>query len=325
VDLLRALECFRVVADELHFGRAAERLGMAQPPLSQRIRRLERELGAELFDRTSRRVRLTEAGQVLLAESGALLARVERTRTLVRKAHRGETGTLRAGMPPEVPGRTLAAVLTAFAADVPGVRLDLQELTTTEQLRLLADRQLDVGLLQQPSDLTGLTAGPVVDTPLGVVLPRDSPLATATGLRLADLSGHGLVLFPRAAAPGCYDALLASCRAAGFAPAPVLHARHPEFLLGLVASGTAVALDPGPVARKEPGVVWRPLTDGPSWRMTLAWPENTPHPAAPRFATTAARTLAADGTSTTTPASNATDPARPWSVVFGRAPADPGR
>ncbi len=257
---------------------------------------------------------------MLLAESAALLERVARTRALVRKAHRGETGTLRAGMPPEVPGRTLAAVLTAFAADAPGVRLDLQELTTTEQLRLLADRQLDVGLLQQPADLTGLRAGPVVDTPLGVVLPRDSPLATATGPRLADLAGHGLVVFPRAAAPGCYDAVLDSCRTNGFPPVRVLHARNPEFLLGLVAAGTAVALDPGTVARKEPGVVWRPLADGPSWRMCLARPEHNPHPAADRFAGTAARVLRADGiTRPAEPTTVDTTADRPWHVVFGRS------
>ncbi|WP_280373721.1 LysR family transcriptional regulator, partial [Nocardia abscessus] len=175
MDQLRQLRYFVAVAEELHFGRAAERLGIAQPPLSQRIRRLEADLGARLFDRGSRRVALTEAGQILLAESKDLLARWERTKSLVGKAHRGEMDAVRIGVPPELAGRLLAALLTAFEAR--DVRVDLQELTTAEQVRLLADRQLDAGLLQHPVDAVGLELGPAVQTPLGVVLPRDSPLA----------------------------------------------------------------------------------------------------------------------------------------------------
>ncbi len=318
VEPLRQLRYFVAVAEELHFGRAAERLGIAQPPLSQRIRKLEQDLGARLFDRDSRRVELTEAGQVLLGEARELLARWERLVTLVGKAGRGELDALRVGVPPEVPGRVLAAILSAFAQAHPDVRLDLLELTTAEQLRLLADRQLDAGLLQHPIDAIGLELGPVVETPLGVVLPRDSPLAARAELTLADLAGHGLVIFPRAAAPGLYDTILRTCWEHGFRPAGTRHARSPEFVLGLVLAGHGVAFDEGTVARKEPRVVWRPLPPGAlSRRMSLAWPSAAPHPAVRVLAELVVEIVQGDGISTL--ASPGEPPRRPWSVVFGQS------
>ncbi|WP_328405937.1 LysR substrate-binding domain-containing protein [Nocardia sp. NBC_00403] len=315
MDPLRQLRYFIVVAEELHFGRAAERLGIAQPPLSQRIRKLEADLGARLFDRDSRRVALTEAGQILLAESRDLLARWERTTALVGKAHRGEIDALRVGVPPELAGRVLAAVLTAFESR--DIRVDLQELSTAEQVRLLADRQLDAGLLQHPVDMIGLETGPAVDTPLGVVLPRDSPLAVRSSLTLADLAGHGLVIFPRAAAPGLYDATLRTCWDHGFRPTSVQHARNPEFVLGMVLSGRGVAFDQGMVAQKEPRVVWRPLPEGTlSWRLSLAWPATAPHPLVRELAELVANVVQGDGASRPAPVQEI--PQRPWNVVYGR-------
>lgn len=315
MDHLRSLRYFLVVAEELHFGRAAERLGIAQPPLSQRVKRLEAELGATLFDR-GRRVTLTEAGEVLRAEARDLLSRWDRMTALVAKAERGEPAALRAGVPPDLPGRVLAAILTEFADEVPAVRLDLQELTTAEQARLLADRELDAGLLQLPVDIVGLDLGPAIDTPLGVVLPRDSPLARRPSLALADLAGEGLVHSPRAAAPGSYDALLRTCWDHGFRPAAIRHARNPEFVLGLVLAGHGVAFEAHP--RKEPRVVWRPL-DGEVLRarMAFAWPSSSPHPQAEKLAEIAAEVLRDDGVSRLVPP----DPggARPWDVFYQRS------
>ncbi|SEP52759.1 DNA-binding transcriptional regulator, LysR family [Amycolatopsis saalfeldensis] len=318
VDHLRSLRYFLAVADERHFGRAADRLGIAQPPLSQRIKRLEAELGARLFDRGPRHTTLTEAGEVLRAEARDVLARWDRMTTLVAKAGRGEIDALRVGIPPEVPGRLLAAIVTAFAAAHPDVRLDLQELTTAEQSRLLTGHELDAGLLQHPVDVVGLRLGPVVDTPLGVVLPRDSPLARRTEPGLADLAGEGLVLSPRAAAPGWYDAVLRTCWEHGFRPAAVHHARNPEFVLGLVLAGHGVAFEPGTVARKEPRVVWRPLAEGALHaRMSFAWPVVSPHPQAARLAEVAARVLQDDGVSRVLPAP--AEDARPWDVFYQRS------
>ncbi|WP_410615731.1 LysR substrate-binding domain-containing protein [Amycolatopsis sp. lyj-109] len=313
MDHLRSLRYFLVVADELHFGRAAERLGIAQPPLSQRVKRLEAELGAKLFER-GRRVTLTEAGEVLRAEARDLLSRWDRMTALVAKAERGELDSLRAGVPPDLPGRVLAAILTKFADACPAVRLDLQELTTAEQARLLADRELDAGLLQLPVDVVGLDLGPVVDTPLGVVLPRDSPLARRAELTLADLAGEGLVHAPRAAAPGSYDTLLRTCWDHGFRPAAIRHARNPEFVLGLVLAGHGVAFEPG--ARKEPRVVWRPLEgEVLRARMAFAWPSTSPHPQAAELAGIAAAVLGNDGVSRLVPPPRGP---RPWDVFYER-------
>ncbi|MVU75965.1 LysR family transcriptional regulator [Nocardia sp. ET3-3] len=317
MDPLRQLRYFIAVAEELHFGRAAERLRIAQPALSQRIKKLEIDIGARLLERDSRRVELTEAGQILLVEARDLIARWERAISLVGKAHRGEIDALRVGVPPELAGRVLAALLTAFESRE--VRVDLQELTTAEQLRLLADRQLDAGLLQYPVDVVGLESGPAVETPLGVVLPRDSPLAARATLTLADLAGHGLVIFPRAAAPGLYDATLRTCWEHGFRPTSVQHARSPEFVLGMVLSGRGVAFDQGLVAQKEPRVVWRPLPEGTlSWRLALTWPAAAPHPLVRELAELVVRVVQGDGASRPAPAQDRPQ-RRPWDVVSGRA------
>ncbi|TGA83842.1 LysR substrate-binding domain-containing protein, partial [Streptomyces palmae] len=319
MDLLRHLRYFRAVAEELHFGRAAERLGMAQPPLSQRIRGLEEELGTRLFDRNSRGVRLTAAGEVLLAESEELLALAERLRTRVARAGRGAYGTLRVGVVPELPGRVLAQILTAFAAEAPEVRLELHETGTAAALRLLDDRELDTGLVLHPVRPAaapdpgaravepaaegvglpaGLVSGPMACLPLGVVVPRGSPLAGGSALTLPALAGQPLVLFPRDAAPGVYDAMLRGCRAGGYRPASVVHATSPETMLALVIAGRGIALAHPAVARKEPRVLWLPLTGSAlAWRMSFVRPAKSPHPAAERLAAVAATVLPA-----TTPA-----------------------
>ncbi|RYJ27496.1 LysR family transcriptional regulator [Streptomyces sp. L-9-10] len=309
MDLLRHLRIFAVVAEELHFSRAADILGMAQPPLSQAIRRLEKELGTELFDRSRRQVRLTAAGTVLLEEARDLLVREERLRALVCRAGEGGPSALRAGVPPDTPASVLHALLAACAERAPDLRVDLREETTEEQLRLLASGRLDVGLLHQPADITGLVAGPEVSMELGVVLPRTSPLAGAPEVALGELAGHDLVLFPRATAPGRYDSTLDSCRLGGFVPARIQHARTPEFLIGLVAAGQGIAFDAGPVARKEPRVVWRPLAGRPlTQRIVAVRPTRATHPAARTFAELATDVLARDSPSAVRPARESGEP-----------------
>ncbi|MFD3362411.1 LysR family transcriptional regulator [Streptomyces albidoflavus] len=318
---MRHLRIFVTVADELHFSRAADQLGMAQPPLSQAVRRLENDLGVDLFDRSHRQVRLTAAGIAILDDARELLTREKRLRTLARRAGDGALGTLRAGVPPDTTVAMLAALLSACAEHSPGLSVDLQEITTEEQLRLLASGGLDVGLVHQPVDATELHLGPEVVADLGVVLPRNSPLARIPEVAIADLSGHDLVLFPRAQAPGWYDCILDTCRAEGFVPGRVRHASNPEFLLALVHTGHGIAFDQGPIARKEPRVLWRPLAERPlSQRTTGAWPSGrSAHPAAAHFAELAARVLARDRTATLRRDDSPHPPAgppRPWSVVY---------
>ncbi|MFD0822534.1 LysR family transcriptional regulator, partial [Micromonospora zhanjiangensis] len=234
MDLLRHLRQFVVVARELHFGRAAELLGIAQPPLSQSIQRLERELGVELFDRSRRRIRLTTAGQLLLAEADSLLAGQERLHNLMRQVRDGALGTLRAGVPPDTPAVTLRPLLADLAEQAPGLDVELHELTTAEQLRTLAEGRLDVGRVHHPVPADDLRLGRVVEEPLGVLLPRDGALARDPELELAALAGLDLILPPRAAAPGWHDHVLTVCREHGYVPGRVRPAGNPEFLFGLV-------------------------------------------------------------------------------------------
>ncbi|KUJ54574.1 hypothetical protein ACZ90_66370 [Streptomyces albus subsp. albus] len=329
MDLLRHLRYFQAVAEELHFGRAAERLGMAQPPLSQRIRGLEEELGTRLFDRNSRGVRLTTAGEVLLAESEELLALTERLRARVARAGRGAYGTLRVGVPPELPGRVLARILTAFAAEAPEVRLELRETGSAGALRMLADRELDTGLVLHPVEAggaeraavvsglpAGLVSGPMACLPLGVVVPRGSPLAGGAALPLTALAGQPLVLFPRDAAPGVYDATLGGCRAGGYRPPSVVHATSPETMLALVIAGRGIALAHAAVAQKEPRVVWAPLADSAlAWRMSFVRPAKSPHPAAERLTAVAAAVLPT-ATAAQDSVDRPTGAPRPWDVVY---------
>ncbi|GAB2817589.1 LysR family transcriptional regulator [Actinocorallia aurea] len=265
MNLVGHLECFVVVAEELHFGRAAARLGMAQPPLSQRIQRLEGELGTRLFDRSSRRVALTETGRLLLDDARELLSHVERIRGIAFRA--GERAVLRAGIPEDLDGRVVAALIGAYRDVRPDLPLDLRPASTAEHLRALAEGLLDVAVVRHPCDVSGLALGPMLGQPLGVLLPEGSALAASPVLPLAELRGHDLVVDLGAVPPAD---LLAACAPHGFAPEAVHESPHPQFTLGLVLAGTAVALVPR--ARTVPGTVWRPLEGDPLlWRTSCAW------------------------------------------------------
>lgn len=270
VNLVGHLECFVAVAEELHFGRAAERLGMAQPPLSQRIQRLEKELGVRLFDRSSRRVRLTPPGTLLLEDARDLLTRVDRIHALAERARFGDVGSLRAGVPADLGGSVVAALIAAFAQRRPDLPLDLRATGTADQVRGLVDGTLDVGVLRHPCQTRGLGLGPMLAQPVGVLLPASSPLATKPEVHLSDLAGHDLVLFPREDSPDSFDELLMACRRHGYEPAAVHQSPHQQFTLGLVLAGTAVAL--APRDDDAPGTAWRRILGEPLiCRTSCAW------------------------------------------------------
>ncbi|XIG79259.1 LysR family transcriptional regulator [Streptomyces sp. SGAir0957] len=275
MDLIRHLECFVAVAEESHFGRAAAALGMAQPPLSQRIQRLERELEVRLFDRTSRQVTLTKAGTLLLPEARELLARAATLRAAARRIRDGESGLLRAALPPDIAGATVAALLTEFGRRCSEAELELHELSTAEQLDRLGAHELDVGLVHHPCDVTGLELGPVLRRDLGVLLPPGAPAAEHSEVPLAALTGHDLVLFPRAGSPALYDDLLTTCARGGYTPPAIRHGRGASFVRGLVLSAAAVAFAPCDTQGDSTGpeLVWRPLAGAPlAWRHSVAWP-----------------------------------------------------
>lgn len=294
VDLIRHLECFVAVAEESHFGRAASRLGIAQPPLSQRIKRLESELGVRLFERTSRQVTITKAGVLLLDDARELLTRAEALRGAARRIRDGESGLLRAALPPDIAGETVAAILADFQRHCAGVELELRELTTARQLAEFASHDLDVGLIHHPCDVTGLGLGPVLHREMGVLLSRKAAAAALDEVPLAALAGHGLVLFPRADAPALHDEVLTTCARGGYTPATVRHGQGASFIRGLILSADAVAFSPKDTrpTDEEGAVVWRPLAGAPlTRRHTVAWPEGRGDTVVGAFADAAARAL----------------------------------
>lgn len=291
MDLVQHLRYFLAVAEELHFGRAARRLHMSQPPLSQRIQRLERELGARLFDRSPREVTLTEAGRLLLPQARELLLRADAVLGLAEQVDTATAAVLRAALPPELEGATVAAVLAGFRQRRPRTTLELKEIPTAAQQHALTRRRLDVGVLQLPCDLAQLALGPVVHRPLGVLVAAGGPLAARPELLLSDLGGHDLVTFPRATAPARFDDVLDTCDRHGYRPPAVHQADGRSFTIGLVLTGTAVAFDTG-AAPHHPDVAWRPLAGQPlAERMAVAWPRERPHPGAAVFAHTVAAVL----------------------------------
>ncbi|WP_214321007.1 LysR family transcriptional regulator [Nonomuraea sediminis] len=280
MDLVRHLRYFMVVAEELHFGNAAIRLGMAQPPLSQRIKRLEEELDVQLFDRSSRQVRLTEAGRLLVVEAREIVDRVDRMRELVRQ---GDGAVLRVGVPPDLAAVVIAALVAGFRESNPGVRLAPAEIWTADQVTALADGAIDVGIVRHPVTAPGLHFGQVLVQPQGVLLAEDDPLAEAAEVHLADLAGRELLMPPKEGEPGMHADLLAECRRHGYVPAQV----HSGAGLGLVLAGAAVAFAP---RLESPGVAWRPLLGSPlACRFSTAWRSATV--AITDFSAVAVRTL----------------------------------
>ncbi|GAA4062542.1 LysR family transcriptional regulator [Nonomuraea soli] len=277
MDLVRHLRYFVVVAEELHFGNAAIRLGMAQPPLSQRIKRLETELGTRLFDRSARQVRLTEAGRLLLGEAREIVARVDRLKELART---GEGTVLKVGVPPDLAAAVIAELVAAFREDNPEVRLAPVELWTAEQVAALADGTIDAGLVRHPITAAGLGFGPALVQVPGVLLAEQDPLARFREVHLADLAGRDLLMPPE---DGLLAETLAECRRRGFVPAQLHHGVG----LGLVLAGAAVSFG---APAQVPGLAWRPLLGSPlAWRVSTAWRAETPMIA--QFAAAAVRTL----------------------------------
>ncbi|WP_327373057.1 LysR substrate-binding domain-containing protein [Streptomyces sp. NBC_01216] len=292
MDIVGHARCFVAVAEERHFGRAASVLGMAQPPLSQRIQRLEKELGVRLFERTSRSVTLTPGGALLLDHARALLAGTDTFLAAARRVRDGRTGLLRAALPSGTAAEPVAAVLAGLHRLQPGLEVELHELSTTEQLARIAAHELDAGVVHHPCDTSGLALGPVLRRELGVLLPPESPLAAHVDVPLSALTGHDLVLFPRADAPAVYDELLTTCARGGYTPATVRHGQGDRFVRGLIDSVHAVAFAPPdpthPADASGPGIVWRPLTGAPlSLRFSTAWPKDRTSAAVTAFTDTA--------------------------------------
>lgn len=271
---LRRLRYFVAVAETLHFGRAAARLSMSQPPLSRQIQQLEQQLGAALFRRSKRRVELTDAGAWLLDEARRLLAQAESLAARTRRAASGETGRLTLGFISTVDYSILPGLLGAYRGAHPGVTLELRELTGDIQLGELHEGRIDAGMLLAPVEDAALATLPLLREPLIAALPADDAMArTHRRLSLASLARRPFIIFPRAAAPGLYDTIVEFCREAGFAPRVAQEAIQMQTIVSLVSAGLGVALVPASLRDlRRRGVVYRRLReDSPLLTILLAW------------------------------------------------------
>lgn len=258
---LHQLRYFVTVAEELHFGRAASRLRMAQPPLSRQIHELEAELATRLFNRTTRRVELTDAGRILLEEARSALAQVDHAAEAARRAGQGEIGQLVVGVVPTVDTQVFTRILRAFAARYPSVQIVIRSLNTTTQIQGLRAGTLQAGFLRLPVRDDALTIRLVSREPLIAAIPVGHPLASAGRLSLATLADVPHVIFPRQVAPGYYDMIVSLYREAKVHLRIAQEAEHVQTILGLVAGGFGVSLLPGTVRNLRPrGVVFRRLT-----------------------------------------------------------------
>jgi len=243
---LRHLEQFVAVAEELSFTRAAARLRMAQPPLSQAIAKLERRLGVRLFDRHSQQVSLTAAGHVLLAEARTILRRAEEAARIVARVE--GAWPLRIGCIPSALSGVLPDVIPAFRAAHPGVVPLIYEMEEREQLNALRRHDIDIGVCRLDTDPRDLAVTRLPDERLICALPDTHPMARRRRIHLADLSDEDFANFPRVNAPVANDAVISACAAAGFTPRIVHEVAGDQSLLSLVACGLAVALVPSATA-----------------------------------------------------------------------------
>ncbi|MHC9239405.1 LysR family transcriptional regulator [Pseudomonas aeruginosa] len=262
---LRHLRYFIAVAEELHFGRAAERLGISQPPLSQQIQALEEEIGARLFERTNRRVELTDAGRLFLDESRQVLAHVDKAVLLARRAHLGELGELKIGFTSSAPfTSTIPSSIHAFRKAYPDVHLDLQEMSSRQVLKALLEESLQVGVIRPLALPDAVHWVELFREPLVAVLRADHPLAAGSedGLAIAALAEEPFVFFPRSYGTGLYDQVIALTRQAGFSPRIAQEASEAMTIIGLVSAGLGVSILPASFRRtRVDGVVYRTLSD----------------------------------------------------------------
>ncbi len=250
------LRYFCAVAEELHFGRAAERLHMAQPPLSQQIRLLEEQLNVSLFERTTRKVSLTAAGRELYTEASRVLAEFERFEQRVREVRSGTRGTLRVGFVDSASYDTMPRLLKAYRLRWPGVEYELRSMSSDEQIAALGQDRIDLGLSRTAggSAMTKGTLEALVlqHEPLAVAVPGDDPLASEESVSLADLADSPFIGFDREVSPSLHRELAAMLVDRGIDYEPVIEATEYATILGLVASGQGVALVPNSVRTLRP-------------------------------------------------------------------------
>lgn len=292
---LRQLRYFVAVAEELHFTRAAERLGITQPPLSQQIQKLESELGVSLMARSNRGVALTPAGEALLEGARRTLAEADRAMHRVQRVASGEVGTIALGTVSSTWSGLLPRILRRYREDYPDVEILISSLSTAEQIDRIMTGSLDIGFVRSPVLERDVQTEVLIPDALLVALPVDHPLAGAEEVELAELAGEPLVIFPRKFGPGGFDLIFQMCLSAGFTPKTVQEAVDLHACLGLVNAGMGVAIAPATIKTLHiSGLAYVRLAgEHPTWDLSLVWRPDNISPAVDVFLDIA-REVAAD-------------------------------
>lgn len=276
---LRHLRYYTAVAEELHFGRAAKRLGIAQPALSQQIRQLERELGVALLLRANRRVSLTGAGAVFLERAKATLEQANEAIRLARQAGQGETGQISVGVVTSALYGIFPDVVRVFRQRYPEVHLTLHELSAMEQKQAFRTGRIQVSFLRPPLDDAELSLRVIHEEPWLVALPSAHRMTASARVPLRSLEGQPFILFPRELAAGLYDQIIAMCQRAGFSPKIVQEAQM-QTIVSLVAAGIGIALVPASLENlRRQGVSYRPLKGAtPKVQLAVVWRKDDTSP-----------------------------------------------
>jgi DNA-binding transcriptional LysR family regulator len=259
---LRHLRYFLAVAEDLHVGRAAQRLHISQPPLSRQIHQLEEELGVALFKRDKKRMQLTVAGRAFLEEARAILERTDHAVRLVQRASRGQVGLLRIGfIESATASGLLGRVLARFRKQYPDVELELSKLLSLRQAEALRAHQLDAGFIYtRPPEAADLLFRTVLPGYVVTAVARSSPLAKNRQIPLATFAKQPLIIWRRALSPILYDQLMSRCRAAGHEPHVAQHTSQMQTTISLAAAGVGLGIIPSSfAATRVPGVVYRPI------------------------------------------------------------------
>jgi DNA-binding transcriptional LysR family regulator len=291
---LRHLRYFVAVAEELHFTRAAERLGIKQPPLSLQIRQLESELGTRLFRRLTRGIELTETGALLLEEARRSLDQIEQIKAGVQSRARGETGRIHVGLASATYFQPLIpTIIREYRERYPGVLLSPQTTVSALMVAGLQSGEIDVAFVRPPIiNGEGLTVIPLIEEPMLIVLPATHPLASRAAVPLAALAQEKWILLPRVMSPGAYDAIIASFQREGFSPNVEQEAPQIPSIVYMVAAGFGVSIVPQSITQiRAEGVRYLPIEgEGPRAPISLAYRRNDHSPAVRNFVELARRT-----------------------------------
>jgi DNA-binding transcriptional LysR family regulator len=296
------LRCFAAVAEELHFGRAAARLNMTQPPLSRQIQLLEHAIGAGLLERTSRSVRLTPAGRAFYAEARRILDLAEGAGLAAKRVARGEAGSVKIGFTAAASYGFLPRLIAAARTAMPEVDLALKEMVTADQTEALSSGRIDLGLMRPPIDRrAGIEAVCVARERLLLAVPRGHELATAAGREpaaIGDLDRQPLIMYSPVEGRYFYDLLAGLFQAAGVAPNHVQHISQAHTMLALVSAGIGVAIVPEAARSLHfGGVVLRPLRlpSKAAAELFAVWRRDNNNPALHVLRERVLRALAEDG------------------------------